>query len=263
MRGAPLPTRTHWRSAIIAGALLFLLNNSMIVWAQANGLPSGITAVMLATVPMWVVLIKWLILRAQRPSTGMVLGIGLGLLGIILLANPADVNQPFNPLLILSTLGAALAWAAGSLYTRNAVLPASASLSTGMQLFTGGVMLLILSIVTGDAAQLDLASITPRSLVAMLHLLFSSSIFAFSAYLWLIRVTTPERASTYAYVNPVVAVFLGWLLAGETLQPITFVAVAVIIAAVFLITTDSSNRRGRASISSVQEHSELALDVDG
>lgn len=235
LRRTPLPTRANWRAAFIAGGLLFLINNSMLAWAQDHGLPSGIASVVLSTVPIWVVMMNWLILRNPRPNISVFLGSALGLFGIILLVNPTNVDSTLDPFLVLVILGAAAAWAAGSLYARQADLPQNASLSTGMQLITGGSQLLLLSIITGDAARLDVAQISLSSVLAVLHLLLFSSIVAFSAYVWLIRVVPPERAATYAYVNPVIAVFLGWLLAGETLEPITLVAAAIIILAVFLI----------------------------
>lgn len=237
-RGVPLPTKANWRAAFIAGGLLFLCNNSMISWSQAQGLPSGIASVISATVPIWVVIINWLILRTTRPSINILGGIALGMVGIVLLMNPTSVEGEINPFLALVMVLAALAWAVGSLYASQADLPKTPSLSTGMQLLMGGTQIIVLSIVSGDAAQLDIANVSLQSVLATVYAMIFTSIIGFSAYVWLIRVTSPERAATYAYVNPVVAVFLGWFIAGETLTPITLLAVGIIIFGVFLIISD-------------------------
>jgi drug/metabolite transporter (DMT)-like permease len=132
-------------------------------------------------------------------------------------------------------MAAAMFWALGSMYARSAPLPASSPLSTGMQLFTGGVMQLLLSAGTGEMAALDLSAASARSWLAVVYLVIFASIIAFTAFVWLMRVCPPEQVSTYAYVNPVIAVFLGWALAGETLTPLTLVAASVIVASVVMI----------------------------
>jgi drug/metabolite transporter (DMT)-like permease len=242
-RGAPAPTRKQWRDAAIAGALLFLINNSLLTWSQANGLPSGLAAVIIGSTPMFVVLFQWLG-GGTRPSVIMIGGIALSTVGIVALINPAGAlqAQQFNPLLGLCPLIAAATWAAGSLYARGAELPKNALLSTGMQLFSGGVLLLLFSVVSGDAARLDIGSVSLKSLLATVHLGFFASIIGFSAFVWLMRTVTPAQVMTYAYVNPVVAVFLGWLLAGETLTVETLLAAALSIAGVFVIVAQQSSR---------------------
>ncbi|MDX2163088.1 MAG: EamA family transporter [bacterium] len=244
--GCPLPTRSNWRAAVLASLPMFLINNSLLVWAQAQGLPSGIAAVVIASTPMWVVLLTWMRPHGKRPSVRVAAGIGLGTLGIVLLANPAQaVGERFDPLLVLCIVIAAAAWAFGSLYGRTADLPKSAPLSTGMQLLTGGGMILILSVVSGDAASFDPASVQLSSVIAMTHLTLMSSVIAFTAFTWLMRTVAPARAMTYAYVNPVVAVFLGWLLAGETLDWVTLIAAGVIIAGVFLIVAEPGKAKAK------------------
>jgi len=246
-RGAPAPTRSQWRAAAIAGGLLFLVNNSLLSWSQANGLPSGLAAVIIGTTPMFIVIFQWLG-GAGRPRAIIVGGIALSTIGIIALMNPAQAigANAFNPLLGLCVLIAAAAWAGGSLFARGADLPRHSLLATGMQLLTGGLMLLVLSVVTGDAGRLDLSIISTRSLFALAHLTFSSSILAFSAFVWLMRVVSPAQATTYAYVNPVIAVILGAVLAGETLTRDTLIAAAVIIVGVFIIVMQQGvNRRER------------------
>lgn len=233
LRGAPLPTRINWRAAAITGFLLFMLNNGGIVWAEANGAPTGIVAVLIATVPMWIVVLTWLKPGGTFPGSMVIGGLVFGFLGIILLFDPA--GAAVNPIWIAVVLGAAFCWAFGSLYARSAPLPQSATLSTGMQLFAGGVFQMIASILTGDLASFDPTNVSAVSILAVVYLAIMSSVLAYSAFVWLMRVSTPTRVATYAYVNPVVAVLLGWLLANEPLTPRTIVAAAIIIASVIMI----------------------------
>jgi drug/metabolite transporter (DMT)-like permease len=190
------------------------------------------------------VVFDWLRGSRVRPNAGVSIGLVLGLLGIILLVGPANLGGGNH----VSTIGvaaltfAALSWAAGSFYARGASLPTASLLGTGMEMLTGGVMLLVASLLTGEFGQLRIDAVSLRSQLAFGYLIAFGSLVGFSAYTWLLRVTTPARASTYAYVNPVVAVFLGWALAGEALTLQTIVAAAVIIAAVVIITTQQSKK---------------------
>lgn len=240
-RGAALPKRIHWRSASIAAAFMFLMNNTMLVWSQANGLPSGVAAVLIATLPMWIVILQWI--RGTRPT--LITGIGLtaGFIGVTLLIAPGSIAvsamHPLAPFVIVLAAGC---WAVGGLFARTAPLPDNTTLSTGMQLLMGGLMIGVFSVVTGDAATLDLSAITPTSLVAMAHLTIMSSVVAFSAYTWLMKVVSPSQVATYAYVNPVIAMFLGWLLANEPITTPKVVAAFIILAGVVLITMYGSRR---------------------
>ncbi|MFN8530070.1 MAG: EamA family transporter [Anaerolineae bacterium] len=249
LRGAPMPTRRQWMSSAIASAPMFLVNNSLLVWSQAQGLPSGIAAVVIASTPMWVVLLQWLLPNGKRPGLMIFIGIALSSTGIILLSNPAHAaaTHEFNPLLVFAPAIAAIGWAIGSLYARKADLPDSSTMSTGTQLLTGGVMVLLLSVVTGDAAQFNLSAVTLRSALSVVHLTLFSSVIAFTAFTWLMRVVSPARAMTYAYINPVIAVFLGWLLAGETLDVGTLISAAIIISGVFLIVMEQGAPSRRAA----------------
>ncbi len=241
MRGTPAPTRIQWRTAAIIGGLLLMGGNGVLAWAEQT-VPSGLAALMIATVPVWMVLLDWLRGSRVRPNAGVSIGLALGLFGIALLVGPANLaggNQ-------VSTIGvaaltfSAMSWAIGSFYARRAPLPAASLLGTGMEMLTGGALLLIAGLLTGEFSQLKIDQVSPRSLLAFGYLIVFGSLVGFSAYTWLLRVTTPARASTYAYVNPVVAVFLGWALAGEALTLQTVIAAAVIIGAVVIITTQQS-----------------------
>lgn len=232
--GAPMPTRINWRAAAISGFILFVLNNGLLVWGEGpGGLPTGIAAVLIATVPMWIVLLTWLKPGGTYPGGMVITGLVVGFIGILLLFSPESASGSLAG--VVAVLVAAFFWAYGSLYAKNAPLPQSTTMATAIQLICGSLMQFVLAIPAGEFAQLDVSTISTTSVVAMFYLGIVSSIFAYSAYVWLMRVSTPTKVATYAYVNPVVAVFLGWLLASEELTPRTLVAAGVIIASVVMI----------------------------
>ncbi|HET9768844.1 MAG TPA: drug/metabolite exporter YedA [Thermoanaerobaculia bacterium] len=236
-RGAPAPTRVHWRSALIVGGLLLMGGNGGVVWAEQR-VPSGLAALLVATVPLWMVMLDGAGRGWRRPPVQVLLGIGLGLAGVALLVGPGKFagGHGVDPLGAGALLLGALCWATGSLYSRRAPLPASPLLGTAMEMLGGGACLAIAGLVSGEWGRLDLAAATPRSLLAVGYLVVFGSLVGFTAYVWLLRVSTPPLVATYAYVNPVVAVFLGWAFAGEPVTARTLAAAAVIVGAVVLIT---------------------------
>lgn len=245
LRGAARPSRIHWRSALIVGVLLLVAGNGMVAWSELV-LPSSLAALLISTVPIWMALLDWLRPGGRRPSRAALLGLVLGFAGVVLLIGPdalATHSGQGNPsgLILLVVPLAALSWAAGSLYSRTAKIPATPLLGTGMEMLVGGVLLLALAVITGEPGQLHLQAVSARSLLALAYLILFGSLVGFTCYVWLLRVTTPARASTYAYVNPVVAVFLGWAFDNEPLTLRTLAAAAVIIAGVIVITTFHSH----------------------
>lgn len=236
VRGAAKPDWLHWRSAFIIGTLLLLGGNGGVVWAE-QFVPSGLAALLITSEPFWVVLLVWLMPGGHRPTGGVILGLLLGLFGITLLVGPGNlldgrgVHLGGASILFL----ASLSWAAGSLYSSKARLPGSAVLSTGMQMLAGGIVLTIFGFLMGDWNRLVWQNVSSRSVFSLVYLTLFGSIIGFSSYFWLLRNTTITRASTYAFVNPVVAVFLGWALAGETITPRTLAATAIIVVAVMLV----------------------------
>jgi drug/metabolite transporter (DMT)-like permease len=241
--GAPRPTGIQWRAAAMVGGLLLLGGNGLVTWAEER-VPSGLAALLVATVPLWMVLLDWLFLRGERPAGKVFLGLVLGLIGIILLIGPTDLlgEHRVDLIGVAMMLLAALSWAIGSLYTRRAPLPDAPLLGTGMEMVAGGVLLLLASGVKGEWAQIDLATVSLRSWLALGYLTLMGSIVAFTAYTWLLRVSTPARVATYAYVNPVVAVVLGWAIGGEVLTGQMLLAAAIIVLAVVVITTGRARR---------------------
>ena len=175
-------------------------------------------------------------MRGARPRTRALVGLAVGFAGLILLVRPGG-GGGLDPWGVGALLIASLAWAAGSIYSSRAVVPSSPLLMTAMQMTAGGLLLLALSGATGEPARFVLSQVSGRSLLAFAYLIVFGALVGFTAYSWLLRVAPPVLVSTYAYVNPVVAVVLGWALLGEPLTTGTLVAAAVILAGVVLITT--------------------------
>lgn len=238
--GQPRPSSAQWRAAGVVGALMLLGGNGGVVWAE-QWIESGTTALIVASVPFWMVIMDWLRPGGRAPSLKVWLGILLGFGGVLLLiGGPRSSPDHLVPGVVL--LLASIAWAAGSLYSRSAVLPAPL-LATAMQMLAGGALLLLAGVLTGEVGRADPAAFSTRSVLALLYLIVFGALIGYSAYVWLLRVTEPALASTYAYVNPMVAVVLGWLLAGERMDPGIAVAAAVIVGAVALITTSRARPR--------------------
>ncbi|MBX6330421.1 MAG: drug/metabolite exporter YedA [Gemmatimonadaceae bacterium] len=244
VRGARRPTRSEWLGATVVGALLLLGGNGLVVWSEQR-VPSGMTALLVATVPLWMVLMTWLRPNGTRPTAMVATGVALGLAGLAILVQPSTImgGGAIDPLGALVLLIASLSWAAGSLYSRQATMPPSPLLATAMEMLAGGALLILAGALTGEWSQLSLGAVSTRSVVALTYLVLFGSLVGFTAYVWLLRVANPTHVSTYAYVNPVIAVFLGWALADEPITPRTLVAAAIIVAAVGLITAGQTSAR--------------------
>jgi len=234
-RGAARPTRRQWRSAIILGFLMFFVGNGSLMWAQKL-LSSGMAATLYATTPLCFAIIGWLWFGQHRPWGRSLIGLVMGFAGIVFLIGPGDTTtvNPVGALLILcSTLG----WTTGSLLSRRLDTPASVSLGAAMNLLASGIMLTIASGMTGEFSLIHPEKILPQSLLSLGYLALGPSLLSFSSYMWLLSVVPPNRVSTYAYVNPVVAVFVGWAVLGEEVTLHTLIASAVILGGVVLITS--------------------------
>jgi drug/metabolite transporter (DMT)-like permease len=236
--GAPPPTRIEWRSAAIVGGFLLVGGNGMVVWAEQR-VVSGVAALLVGSAPLWMVLLDMLRPGGRRPGTLAALGVLVGFAGITLLVGP---EQLFGASQGVDLLGAgaltlaAFFWAVGSLFSRGAQLPDSPLLGTGMEMLAGSLGLFVVGTLTGDWARLDLAQITARSVWSLLYLIVFGSLVGFAAYTWLLRVAPTTLVSTYAYVNPVVAIFMGNWLAGEPLTARILLATTIIVGSVALIT---------------------------
>lgn len=244
LRGAPAPTRAEWRGAWVIGALLLVGGNGGVVWAETR-VSSGLAAVFVGAEPLWAVLLDWARPGGTRPTGAVVLGLLVGFVGMVLLVAPSADGRSADVLGALALVLATIAWAVGSIYSRHARVPSSPLLSTGSKMLTGGVLLLLLGGATGEFGRVDVGAMSARSLLALLYLIVFGAIVGFSAYMYLLKHTTLAKASTYAYVNPVVALLLGWMLAGEVLTGRTLLAATVIIGGVALINSGQFASAGR------------------
>jgi drug/metabolite transporter (DMT)-like permease len=228
------PTLRQWGAAAVVGGFLFVGGNSMVAWAETR-VDTGIAALLIAAVPLWVALFDR-IANGQRLTRSTMLGLVVGFGGVALLAWPSGGGR-IDVLGALALLLSGITWAIGSLYARQAPLPKRPLVNSSMQMLTGGALLMIVAAGSGELTEVGQPSL--RSILAMAYLILIGAIVAFSAYAWLVRSVPMSLASTYAYVNPVVAVFLGWAILSEPLSARTIAAGAIILGAVALIVTPS------------------------
>lgn len=239
LRGAmERTTADQWRTAFLLGGLFFLGGNGGVVWGEQR-VPSGITALIVATTPLWLTLLEAVLPGSVRPRPIQTLGLLIGFVGVGLLvfATPSDSSQKIDPVGAIAIVGATLSWAVATVLGRRSKYrqPASYFVFTSMQMLGGGTLLLLAGTLGGEWGRLHLEAVSAKSALSIAFLVVFGSILAFSAYTWLVHHTSPVRLGTYAYVNPVVAVALGALFADETVTGLTLVAGVVIVLAVFLI----------------------------
>ncbi|MEA2652552.1 MAG: hypothetical protein QOI85_2273 [Chloroflexota bacterium] len=224
------PTRAHWRSAFIVGTLLLLGGNGGVVLAELY-IPSGIAAVMIAAMPIWLSLFDAILTR-RRPSRLVIGGLIAGIIGVAILIAPLEELDAINPIGIGLCVLAEVSWAAGSIYARRAPLPRSALLGTGLEMLAGGLVMVLAGSLLGEIGQANVEAFSIRSLVALAYLIVFGSIVAFTAYTWLLANVPVSTVGTYAYVNPIIAVALGAVILNEPITPRTLIASAIIIGAV-------------------------------
>ena len=233
-----IPTAQHWKTAAITGCLLLFLGNGSVCWAEQT-VPSGVTALLVAMVCLWMVLVDWLRPGGHRPSVRIVAGVIFGFAGLLFLVGPSHLAgsgrvDPFGAgILVL----ASFSWACGSLYSKHGSLPSSPMLGMAMQSFCGGIALWVAGSLSGEVARFHPAAVSLRSWIAVAYLAVFGSAIGFTAYIYILKKSTAARVGTYALVNPVVALLLGWLFAGEAFTLRTFVAALVILTAVLLVIT--------------------------
>jgi len=238
LRGDKAPLRLEWRSAAIVGLFLLVGGNGGVMWAEQR-VPSGIAALLIASLPLWIALLDSIRPGGRRPDRWVIVGVLVGFAGIIILIGPAQligiqgqVDLVGGVVLLL----AALSWAVGSLYNRGARLPDSPLLGTSMEMLVGSLGLFILGTVTGEWNQMEITMFSSRSLLGFAFLVVFGSWVGFASYVWLLRVAPTMLVSTYAYVNPLVAILLGSVLAGEALTARVVLAAMFILGSVVLIT---------------------------
>ena len=250
LSGDPAPSRFHWRSAAIVGLFLLLGGNGGVVWAEQR-VVSGVAALLVGSTPLWMVLIDW-VRGVYRPTGKTLAGVLVGFAGIAVLVGPSELtglHGSIDPLGAGVLMLAAFLWAVGSLYSRGARLPSSPLLGTGMEMLCGGAGLLLAGTFSGEWARLDLGAVSLPSLLGLGYLILFGALGGFTSYTWLLRNAPTPLVSTYAYVNPVVAILMGNLLAAEPLTPRVLLAAAVIVGAVALITLNRPvGRKAKAAV---------------
>jgi drug/metabolite transporter (DMT)-like permease len=244
------PTPRQWLDNTIIGGLLLLGGNGMVAWAEQK-VPSGIATLIISISPLFIVLLDWLMLvigkdatRGARPTAATFVGIALGFVGLALLVGP-DLSQGvgrLDPWRVGGLILACFSWGVGSIYTRYARNAAEPFTGAAIQQLTGSMWLFLVSLLMGEPQHFALASVSGRSFVAWTYLVVAGSLVGFTTFVWLMKHSTPARVSTYAYVNPVVAVFLGWLILHEPVSSRIFVASAIIITGVAIITVSKSRK---------------------
>jgi drug/metabolite transporter (DMT)-like permease len=245
LRGAPKPQPKHWLAAASVGALLLLCGNGALSWSE-QVLPSSVAALLVATVSLWMIIVEWLRPGGHRPTLRIATGLAFGFLGVVILVSPRTPffqpsQQAVNPVAAVTLVLGSLMWAIGSILSRHLELPSSPLLATAMIALTGGTLLWMVGLIGGEGADLHLHRVTLRSALALAYLAVFGSIIGLTAYTYILHNAPPSRVSTYAFVNPVVAVFLGWAVAGERITPRMLAAAAVIIASVILVITAPHN----------------------
>lgn len=224
-------TAAQWRVAALAGALLFIGCHGVMAWAEQR-VPSGQAALLMTSIPLGLVLLTALLER-RRPSGRVLAGLAVGMLGIAVLTYGSEMGSgSLTDRLALA--GSGLFWAAGSLIARHGARPESATQSTAMQLATGTVAVLLASAFMGEISGWNPAQMTPRGLGALVFLIVCGTVLGFGAYTWLLRVTTPAAVGTYAFVNPVVALALAWMVGDESPSGRALIAAVLVIGAVLL-----------------------------
>lgn len=245
-KGRARSTPRHWRDNAVIGALLLVGGNAVVTWAEVK-IPSGITTLLISISPLLMVMFEWFSPKGIRPTWATFAGLALGFGGLVLLVGSDTGGAPLDRLSCAGILFACVSWSFGSIYSRHVKNPADSLMAAALQMLLGGLMMLAIGLGRGELSGFHLADLTSRSVWAWAYLVVAGSLIAFPCYLYLLKHSTPARASTYAYVNPVVAVFLGWLILHEPVSGRTLVASVIIVTAVAIITTQKARAAGKES----------------
>src|SRR3984957_3507641 len=256
LKGASLPTRQQWAGATLLGALIFLVDYGCLFWAEQK-VPSGIAAVVLATIPVFITLLEIIFLRTQRLTLRLALALLLGLCGVAVLTLPSFSlgEVPINRAGALALLVASFTWSVATILTRRLPLPDSKPMSAAAQMIAGGIQLFVLSALAGEFTRFRVQAVSWNAWFALLYLIVAGSIVGFTAYVWLLHYESPTKVGTYAYVKPVVAVALGYFVGGEAVGRRTLVgAVLVLVSVITIATTPKrSSDTGKRSALSIAE----------
>ena len=241
LKGTPSPGRREWAAASFLGTLMFLIDYGCLFWAEQR-VPSGVSAVILATIPVFITLLEIIFLRTQRLTLRLGFGLVIGILGVaVLMIRSVSLGEaPVNRGGAIALTVAALGWSVGTILSRRLPLPSSKVMSAGAQMLTGGIQLFMLAAIAGEFSGFRLQDVSGRAWFALMYLIIAGSLIGFTAYVWLLHYESPTKVGTYAYVNPVVAVILGYFLGGEAVGPRTILGSLLIVVSVVTITTMSA-----------------------
>src|SRR5260370_11250325 len=242
-RGEPSPTRRQWTSILLLALLIFLIDYGLLFWAEQR-VPSGVAAVMMATIPVFIALSEILFLRTQRLTVRLAFALLVGIGGVAVLMSHslnlggAPVDRPGAVALIIGSIS----WSVATVLARKLPLPPSKVMSSGAQMLAGGIMLAVAAAALGEFRNFHPSAISRGAWFSLLYLIIAGSIIGFTAYVWLIHHESPTKVGTYAYVNPVVAVVLGYLFGGETLGLRTILGTMFVLISVIVITTTRAQK---------------------
>ena len=239
--GQPMPTRKQWISLAIIGNLLLLGGNGLVAWAEQT-IPSGVAALFIGSIPMFLVVAEAFRPGGVKPNRWTFLGLLIGFVGIFILVGPSELTggAKLDPFGIGALLLACVFWSLGSVYSKHADVPSSSLVSTGGQMLMGSIGLFVVSIISGELTRWDPSGVTTKSVLGVVYLIFVGSLVGFVSYGWLLQNAPISLVATYAYVNPIVAVLLGNWLADEALEPRIWVAAAIIVGSVMFINRSRS-----------------------
>ncbi len=248
VKGTPAPSRREWISASGLGALIFLLDYGCLFWAEQR-IPSGVTAVILATIPVCIALLEIIFLRTQKLTLRLGMALAIGVFGVAVLVNRSFSfgEAPIDRTGAIALLFASATWSIATILTRRVPLPESKAMSAAAQMLTGGALLFVLAAVTGEFRGFKPQAVSGNAWFALIYLIIAGSIIGFTAYVWLLHYESPTKVGTYAYVNPVVAVALGYFFGGEAVGPRTLLGTLLVLVSVVTITT-MKKRQEKVSI---------------
>jgi drug/metabolite transporter (DMT)-like permease len=243
-RGRPSPSVREWLAASLLGTLIFLIDYGCLFWAEQR-VPSGIAAVVLATIPVFIALLEIILLRTQRLTLRLAAALAVGICGVAVLVNRSFSwgEAPINRAGASALMVAALTWSLATILSRKLPLPASKPMSAAAQMLSGGIQLLLLSALSGETRGFRLPTVSWNAWLALLYLIGAGSIVGFTAYLWLLHYESPTKVGTYAYVNPVVAVLLGHFVGKEAIGPRTLLGTMFVLVSVITITTTPARKQ--------------------
>lgn len=249
IKGTPSPATREWAGASLLAVLIFVLDYGLVFWAERR-VPSGIAAVMMATIPVFMSLSEILILKTQQLTIRLAAALLVGIAGVaVLVSHSASFGDaPIDALGAGALIVAAISWSIGSAITRKLPLPSDKAMSSGAQMFAGGVLLTLTAVALGEFHGFSPQAVSAKAWFALAYLIVAGSIIAFTAYVWLIHHESPTKVGTYAYVNPVVAVLLGYFLGGETVGPRTIVGTLLVLISVVVITAFPAKNRSSSKV---------------